>query len=302
MIKRILALLLLLTLTVPALAEEEELPVLIDRIEERAGQAPKNKYPDFAFAEDAELLEVIFPQMLNCDAIFLRCGGETMLVDACTKGQAVRILNMCKQMGITHIDRVVNTHPHEDHIGGFRNLIKEVEVDELWICFPEDYNNHMTAAVEAAKKADIQVKTYADGDTLTLGGATIDVWKLEGDISEMNDCSAQLMVRFGERTFLMAADLQPNGQKRLTDLKGDALDADILKYPHHGIEVLQEDYLKAVSPMFLVITNNEKNRDGSKWIKSQKEIPFAFTVPNLVHLTTDGVRWIVEKIPSDVKY
>ena len=31
---------------------------------------------DFAFAEDADLLEIIFPQILDCDAAFLRCGGE----------------------------------------------------------------------------------------------------------------------------------------------------------------------------------------------------------------------------------
>lgn len=47
---------------------------------------------DFAFAEDADLLEIIFPQILDCDAAFLRCGGETMLIDCATSGQARRIL------------------------------------------------------------------------------------------------------------------------------------------------------------------------------------------------------------------
>lgn len=66
---------------------------------------------DFAFAEDADLLEIIFPQILDCDAAFLRCGGETMLIDCATSGQAQRILNMFKQLGITHVDKIVNTHP-----------------------------------------------------------------------------------------------------------------------------------------------------------------------------------------------
>lgn len=295
MMKRLFAALLAAALLLAGAAAEEAAPVLIDWV-----NAPE-EYADFAFAEDAELLEVIFPQILNCDAIFLRCGGETMLVDCATQGQAVRIVNMCKQLGITHIDRVVNTHPHEDHIGGFRDLIKSIDVGELWLCFPEDYNTHITKAVGYAEKAGIPVKTYADGDVLTLGGAAIEVWKLDGTKSELNNCSAQMKVTYGERTFLMAADLQGDGQKRMVELHGDALDADILKYPHHGIEVLREDYLAAVSPLMVVVTNNHRQTAGWKWIM-KAGIPYAYTVPNFVHLTTDGTTWLAEKITSDVKY
>ena len=294
--KRILVFLLALMLALPVLAEELS-PVLVNRVDDTEA------FSGFAFAEDAQLLEVVFPQMLDCDAVLLRCGGETILVDACKKAYAERIVNMCSQLGITHIDRVYNTHPHEDHIGGFREIIKEIEIGELWICFPEDYNNHMKLAVNAAKKAGIPVHTYADGDTFTVGGAAVEVWKLEGKSSEMNDCSAQMKVTFGGRTMLLAADLQQNGQQKMVELHGEALDADILKYPHHGIEVLREDYMTAVSPLFMVITNNHRQTAGWKWIHSgQNTIPYAYTVPNLVHLVTDGTTWIAEKIPSAVKY
>nr|MBR4279512.1 MBL fold metallo-hydrolase [Clostridia bacterium] len=295
MLKRILVLLMIFMLTVPVSAKEA--PVLVDRV-----NAPE-KYADFAFAEDAELLEVIFPQMLDCDAVLLRCGGETVMVDSCKKAFSQRIVNLCSQLGITRIDRVYNTHPHEDHIGGFREAIKEVEVGELWICYPEDYNNHMKLAVNAAKKAGIPVKTFADGDTFTVGGATVEVWKLEGNSSEMNDCSAQMKVTFGERSMLLAADLETTGQKKMVDLCGDKLDADILKYPHHGIQELLPEYQAAVSPLFFVITNNHRKTAGWKWITSGRAgVPYAYTVPDLVHLTTDGTTWIAEKIPSAVKY
>ena len=295
--KKFLILLLALLLAMPVLAEENTAPVLINRVDDATVCA------DFAFAEDAELLEIVFPQMLDCDAILLRCGGETVMVDACKKAFSERIVNMCKQLGITRIDRVYNTHPHEDHIGGFREVIKEIEVGELWICFPEDYNNHMKTAVSAAKKAGIPVMAYADGDVFTVGGATIEVWKLEGKSSEMNDCSAQMKLTYGERTFLMAADLETNGQKKFVELKADALDADILKYPHHGIQVLEDAYREAVSPLFMVITNNHRQTAGWKWINSTKNtIPYAYTVPNLVHLVTDGQTWVVDKILSEVKY
>lgn len=298
MLKRMLSLLLSLMMVlslVPVLAEETAAPVLIDRI-----NAPE-EHADFAFAEDAALFEVIFPQILNCDAILLRCGGETMLVDAATQGQAKRIINMCRQLGITRIDRVINTHPHEDHIGGFRDLIKEVEVGELWVCFDEDANTHIEKAVGYAEKAGIPVKHYADGDTLTLGGATLDVWKLEGKLSELNDCSAQFYVTFGQRTLLMTADLEKTGQAKYVELKGEALRADILKYPHHGLEKLTDEYAAAVSPLFSVVTNNQRSTEGKKYI-DRSDMACAWTVPGFVTLTTDGATWIVDRVPSEVKY
>lgn len=298
MLKRMLSLLLSLALAaafVPALAEEVAAPVLIDRI-----NAPE-EHADFAFAEDAALFEVIFPQILNCDAILLRCGGETMLVDCATQGQAKRIINMCKQLGVTRIDRVVNTHPHEDHIGGFRDLIKEVEVGELWICFAEDANDHIKKAVGYAEKAGIPVVHYADGDTLTLGGATIDVWKLEGKLSELNDCSAQFYVTYGQRTMLMTADLEKTGQTKYVEMKGEALKADILKYPHHGIDKLTDEFAAAVSPLFSVVTNNQRSTDGRKYIQ-RSGMACAWTVPGFVTLTTDGTTWVVDRVPSEVKY
>ena len=293
--KRIVALMMLLCLLLTAAVAEETAPVLIDRI-----NSPK-EHADFAFAEDAPLFEVLFPQILNCDAVLLRFGEETMLVDCCTQGQCARILDMCKQLNITHIDRVVNTHPHEDHIGGFRDLIKTIDVDELWVCFPEDYNEHIEKAVGFAANAGIPVVQYADGDVLTLGDATIEVWKLDGPIGEMNDCSAQFMITYGERTMLMAADLEKSGQNKYVALKGEKLNADVLKYPHHGLEKLTDDYYAAVSPLFTIVTNNMKSTEGKKYIQKMK-IPTAWTVPGFVYLTTDGQTWICDRIVSIKKY
>ncbi len=270
------------------------IPVLVDWIN-------TTDHPDFAFAEDAPLLEVFFPQIHDCDAILLRYGGETLLVDCCTRGQAVRVADMCKQLGIDHIDRLVNTHPHEDHIGGLRNLDDRIPVDELWICFPKDYNKYMKAAVQSANWREIELKHYGDGDVLTLGDVKIEVWKLDGTPSQLNDCSAQLFVTFGERTMLLAADVTYSGQVRYVETKGDALDADILKYPHHGLDALYDPYAEAVSPLFTVVTNNARSTNGRYYIRNRK-IPAAWTVPDFVYLATDGRTWLCDRIKSHIEY
>ncbi len=296
MLKRMICFLLMLLLLPAALGEEAPAaPVLVDRI-----NVP-TEHADFAFAPETPLLEVIFPQILNCDAALLRFGEETMLVDCATQGQAQRIINMCNQLGITHIDKVVNTHPHEDHIGGFRDLIKVIDVDELWLCFPADYNAHIEKAVGFAEKAEIAVRYFADGDVIPLGDASITVWKKDGTQAELNDCSANFFIKYGERTMLMAADLEKTGQNEYVNRLGSALDADILKYPHHGLEKLTDGYVEAVSPLFMVITNNQRQTEGWKYIR-RSGIGYAYTVPGFVYLCTDGQTWVADRIVSEIKY
>lgn len=259
--------------------------------------------PDFAFAEDAEVLEIIFPQILDCDAAFLRCGGETMLIDCATEGQAKRILNMFKQMGITHVDRVINTHPHADHLNGFVELIKEVTVDELWLCFPATETKHAQNAINAAERAGIPVKYFGEGDVLTLGTATMQVWMLEKpDYTRLNDRSAQILLTYGERKMMFAGDLEQRGQNGLVEKVGaEALDADVLKYPHHGLQALTTAYYEAVSPELCIITCNQRTTDGKTYVK-RNGIDTVWTVPGFVHLTTDGQTWLCDLIVSDVKY
>ena len=198
---------------------------------------------DFAFAEDTDLLEIIFPQILDCDAAFLRCGGETMLIDCATSGQARRILNMFKQLGITHVDKIVNTHPHADHIGGFAELIKEITVDELWLCFPAEETVHCANAIKAAERAGVTVRMFGDGDTLTLGTATMQVWMLDKpEYTRLNDRSAQIMLTFGQRKMLFAADLEQKGQNGLIAKVGaEMLKADVLKYPQKPRPLIHTD-------------------------------------------------------------
>lgn len=294
---RAAALLLTLMLLLGFAAGEGAEKTVINRI-----NAPEVS-TDFAFAEDSDLLEIIFPQILDCDAAFLRCGGETMLIDCATSGQARRILNMFKQLGITHVDKIVNTHPHSDHIGGFAELIKEVTVDELWLCFPAEETTHCANAIKAAERAGVAVHTFGDGDVLTLGAATMQVWMLDKpEYTRLNDRSAQIMLTFGKRKMLFSADLEQKGQNGLIEKVGaEALKADILKYPHHGLQALTPEYRAAVSPELAIVTCNQRETEGKKYIR-RTALDTVWTVPGFVHLTTDGEKWVCDRIVSEIKY
>ena len=214
-------------LCVPAMAEETPSVRIIDRIADPAAE------PDFSFDGDAPLLEMIFPQVLNADAMLLRCGGEAILVDCASAKQASRVTDMLSQLGVDHLDAIINTHPHYDHLQGLENVAGAVAVDALWVSFPADYNQHMVTAMEVAQRLELPVVTYGDEDTYTLGGATLTAW-CKGDESwNCNERSAIWKVSFGDATALLTADMMLKTQKRLLEaIPAQELQVDILKYPH----------------------------------------------------------------------
>ena len=270
-------------------------PVVVDRVNK-----PK-EHADFAFAEDAALLEVYFPHIMNCDAALLRCDGATMLIDCASAKYAPRVVQMLEHLGITEIDCVVNTHPHYDHLEGLETLVQAVKVKELRICFPEDYDKQMLKAMEVAQQYGITVSQYADGDQWTLGNTRIDVW-LKGDSKwYLNDQSAVMRVQFGQRTMLFTADAERSAMMRLAEIiPAEELDIDIMKFPHHGKNALNVAFREKTSPLLCVITNTDTTKHKSIETLRRHKIPYACTTPGILSLRSDGDTWLVERteLPS----
>lgn len=271
----------------------EEMPVFIDRITD------PDAAPDFAFAEDAELFRIIFPNMQEADCALLIGGEDTVMIDCSSSGYAWRVVNMLERLGIDEIDLILNTHPHNDHLLGLEKISAAAKVHEISFAFPAEETKHMNAALRTAQKRGIEVSWYADGDRIPVGGGWIDVW-LKGDAEwSLNARSAQMRVQFGERTALFTADSLQETQRRLVEvIPPELLDCDVLKYPHHGLDVLDDSFLEAVSPAYTVITHIacDATFKAQSYLK-QRELSFSFTTGAYFSFTTDGKVWLAEKIP-----
>ncbi len=266
------------------------LPVIIDRFNE------PERWADFAFDPDAELLQVIFPPIRDCDAQLILCGGESLLIDCASTEFAEALINMLKRVGVTHIDTVLITHPHHDHVNGFERLCQEVSVGQLLVCFPADYNQRMKWLLDRAANNEIPVRQYGDGDVITVGKATLTVYLRCPETFECNDRSAQLLMRYGDRTMYFAADIEKAGMRYLADsVTVGELTADILRYPHHGKAPLETDFHNRIVPQLCIITNKERDWKGQAYLK-QEDVPSINTRIYGVVLTTDGKHWLTDKL------
>lgn len=289
----LLILLILFSLTAAALGESAEPPVLVDRIAD-PGAA-------FSFPEEAELLQIIFPNVWDEDAELIICGGEAILIDCAKEQHGSRVVALLNQLGITELKYVVNSHPHNDHILGLKAIAKAVSIGELYFCFPEKETKHMPVAIQTADKYGIPVVWYEDGHRFEIDGAVIDVWLKGDDDWTLNERSAQMRLQFGERTMLFTGDMMQKTQQRLMEvIDPDLLDIDIFKYPHHGLSLPDNDFLELISPEYVIITNTAGDR--TKKVRNyltQRHIPWATTVPGYVSLTTDGRTWVIERIDME---
>lgn len=288
MLKRFLCMLLLMvSLCSAALAEQ---PV-IDRI-----NTPGQPWP---FAEDAQLLEIWFPQMTDCDAAVLRLGGKTWVIDCATEKYGARLVELLDALGVERIETVYNTHPHHDHINGFLLMAGKYDVGELAVCFPTDYNDVMIAAVSAAEAAGVPVTSYATGDRFDLNGAELEVYMTGRTDWNLNNQSAMMWLRYGEATMLFTADLEQKAQKYIAQtLPEGSLKVDVLKYPHHGLKKLSRFFVEAVDPAFSVVTSNGRVYEV-RYDMGFHNIAFVMTMTGYVRLTTDGQTWVADLFEAE---
>jgi beta-lactamase superfamily II metal-dependent hydrolase len=75
-----------------------------------------------------------------------------------------------REYGVTHIDHVVVTHPHEDHAQGLAPILEEFTVGTLWMLRPWAYAEHLIpyfARYESAERLASRLRAnYPDLDAL----------------------------------------------------------------------------------------------------------------------------------------
>lgn len=78
------------------------------------------------------------------------------------------------------------------------------------------------------------------------------------------------------------------------------LQADILKYPHHGKTKLSAAFLADVNPAFVLITHGSVNSAESQKQLDKAGIPYTFATWGVIHLSCDGKEWHVAQEVTEV--
>lgn len=253
--KKLLLMLMVLCLPLAALAE-------VHHIEDES-QLPQG------WAEQ-ELLRVSFLDMQRSDAILLQCGGENMLVDGGLGLHYKRLFKMLDDRDVTGLKYLWNTHCDGDHSQGLKIIMNSDLYGQGELLCPNkitynDPDDDHEKMVTASKRHGWPYVQIDHGDVYTLGGATLTCVRCQENWGQ-NNRSACSYVKFGDATLFLAGDIGTRVQKHfVATLDPALLDCDILKAPHHGIDAVNEEFIQAVSPETIILTNYSNNGHSKSW-------------------------------------
>lgn len=283
--KRLSALLLALLLAIlPQLALA--IPVQI------GGESP--------FDENAELLEIMVIDMQAAsDAILVSCGGERMLIDGGYDPYVKHLIMHLEDHKIDHINYFLNTHIHSDHISCFKDLIwRGLGPDMMYLTTQLDERyRRQNELKHYLNKYNIPSRLLVDGETLTVGGASVLVMRAQGDFG-YNGRSTCNLITFGDARVLTMADATGPAQAELMARYGDVLHADILKMAHHGYNPAVAGFLEMVNPGFAALTNKPSEAVEAIAQVEAHGIPYMWMTKGNIIAQTDGKSWYVYQEPK----
>lgn len=258
-----------------------------------------NEEPPADWAE-RELFRITAIDVDRSDAMLLQCGGENMLVDGGSGQFRDRLYAAVDAAGVTQFKYLFSTHSDNDHIHGLKYLMEtgnyqvDMFISPNKASYKNDGNYHQMT-MRVIEKMDIPYYQIQDGEELTLGGASMKVMRCMKEWGA-NARSAVLMITFGESKLLLTGDIDYRVMNHFVEKYGaEALDADIMKAPHHGLATIVPDFRSAVSPELIFIPNLKKNTSkfNNYMKKNDPDIQLLYCGDAEIVMETDGQDWYV---------
>ena len=190
----------------------------------------------------------------QADSFLFVKGDKVALVDCGTRSTGKDAVEYIKSLGITRIDYVFGTHPHDDHMGGMYDIITNFEIGKIII--PQVKEGQVTAnwyikLMKQIVEKNYEVEYSKTGNEYSLGDAKIQiVWQSELEQDNVNNYSNIIKVCLGDMDVLMTGDAETEIEEEVLR-SGVQIDAEILKVGHHGSDTSSSDiFLDDVNPEY----------------------------------------------------
>lgn len=223
--------------------------------------------------------------------------GKTILIDTGEAEYGATVVNYLKSLGITHLDYVIATHPHSDHMGGMATVVlSDITIGKIIIPqIPEEFiptTKTFEGFLDAVSDKGYKLSA-AKTETFDFGSGKISIFTTDYDDDNLNNYSVVTRFDFGNSSFLFTGDMESKVEKELLKVGYD-VDVDVLKVGHHGSSTSSsKDFLNVVTPDYCVIecgdnSYNHPHSDIVERLKGYTDIILRTDINGHVVFTTDG--------------
>ena len=220
------------------------------------------------------------------DAVLIQTGAKNILIDTGDdkyyedgkKGKEnTQLLTELQKLKIDHIDTLVMTHAHADHIGKADKVIAQYGVKELVYNGIPSTSKYFINALKAAKANGTQQVKVKAGDVLDFGnGVSFEIVSpsqslIDEDTAaikakkkvDVNNESVVGRLTFGNFAMLFTGDAEGPVEQDMAASYGKKLKCQVLKAGHHGSKTSSTaEFLKLVQPESVVMSLGVNNQYG----------------------------------------
>jgi competence protein ComEC len=237
--------------------------------------------------------------------------GRTYLIDGNeTSGKVTPVEYLTQTLGITQLETVVATHPHNDHISGLVSLIEQIPVRQVWLTdFPLNSEIYRRLLSAMNRQPEIRVFFPRSGTRVSEGKDRVYILAppstlLRGTHADANNASIVLkatitnLEKNSSTHVILGADAEFDSWASIVLGHRFHLDAGLLKLSHHGSGFgTYKDVLAAIRPKYTVIsvgTNIYGHPDEqvvSMVNEATRERVFRTDIDGTCIFESDGVEW-----------
>ena len=174
------------------------------------------------------------------------------------------IAPLLKRKGVSRLDAIILTHPHDDHIGGCKYLLENFKPRMLIIADSALPSRPYRELLATGRDLAIPIRIARKGESLQFDPTTR-IFVLHAAPKsrprDLNDQSIVLKVVYGTSSLLLTGDASERVEQELLGSGKSLLSSEALKMGHHGSSTSSSDeFLRAVRPDKALISVGRENK------------------------------------------
>ena len=189
-----------------------------------------------------------------------------ILIDCGNPMTATTISTQLTRAGVKRLVALIITHPHADHMGGIFTILDHFKIGMIYDN-GQPIDPHSSSDLERWYAESVRQRSnyrvLVRDDHLVFQNLTLTVlWPVPPLTRDWNRNSLVLRLDWGDKAVLLMADAGKTSEKVLLE-SGVSLKACGIQIGHHGAaDASSRAFLKAVDPIWAVISVNRNNLRG----------------------------------------